>query len=112
MSPAKGDRQHPPLRQTATFNSRRRHLYSAVSPCSKRPMRQHIAAAIVLAVLVSVDVFSQVPAANQPRQTGTRPEDNRPPVFFREEWKHQFDRGGPPEGPVGQEHVAHRDLEL
>ena len=40
------------------------------------------------------------------RDGGARPEDNRPPVFFREEWKHQFDRGGSPEGPVGQEHVV------
>jgi len=41
-----------------------------------------------------------------------RPEDNRPPVFFREEWKHQFDRGGSPEGPVSQEHVSNPTLEL
>jgi hypothetical protein len=33
-------------------------------------------------------------------------------VFFREEWKHQFDGGGPPEGPVGPEHVSNPELEL
>jgi hypothetical protein len=40
------------------------------------------------------------------------PEDNRPPLFFREEWKHPFDSGGPPEGPVGQEHVSNPSLQL
>jgi len=42
----------------------------------------------------------------------TRPEDNRPPMFFREDWKHPFDNGGEPEGPIGPEHVANPDLEL
>src|SRR5262249_22321553 len=41
-----------------------------------------------------------------------RPEDNRPPLFFREEWKHPFDSGGPAEGPVGQEHVSNPNLQL
>jgi hypothetical protein len=40
------------------------------------------------------------------------PEANRPPVFFHEGWKHQFDTGGSPEGPLGPQHVASPDLEL
>jgi hypothetical protein len=78
-------------------------------------MRHHIGAAVTVAVLVSAGRFSGVLAEGQGSGRGTaapRPEEARPPVFFREEWKHQFDSGGPPEGPVGQEHVAHPDLEL
>ena len=45
-------------------------------------------------------------------QANTPPEANRPPVFFREEWKHQFDTGGRPEGPLGPEHVSNPNLEL
>ena len=70
---------------------------------------------VVLFVLIAAGSFGAPHAADG--QTGrgasaTRPEDNRPPVFFREEWKHQFDRGGPPEGPVGQEHVSSPQLDL
>ena len=84
-------------------------------------MRSHIEAAIVLALVMIAAGLGDAPASGQGRQgagqrasaaAAARPEDNRPPVFFREEWKHQFDRGGPPEGPVGQEHVSHPDLEL
>jgi hypothetical protein len=47
------------------------------------------------------------------QQRGTPPpEANRPAVFFREEWKHQFDTGGAPEGPLGPQHVSNPDLEL
>lgn len=51
--------------------------------------------------------------ARRPQAAPTaRPEDNRPPLFFREEWTHQFDRGGAPEGPVLPEHVSNTNLEL
>jgi hypothetical protein len=48
----------------------------------------------------------------QQRQAAPPPEANRPPVFFREEWKHQFDVGGPPEGPLQSQHVSNPNLEL
>jgi hypothetical protein len=53
------------------------------------------------------------PAAQAPRQAPPPPpEANRPPVFFHEAWKHQFDTGGAPEGPLGPQHVSSADLEL
>ena len=74
---------------------------------------------IAVLCLLSATVLAEALLIGQGRQgsagqgaQAARPEDNRPPVFFREEWRHQFDRGGPPEGPVGQEHVSHPDLEL
>jgi hypothetical protein len=83
-------------------------------------MRRNIRRGVAVAVLFSAGILTETLATGQAGQGGQggrgtpapRPEDNRPPVFFREEWKHQFDRGGPPEGPVGQEHVSHPDLEL
>src|SRR5436190_13432146 len=70
---------------------------------------------VVLFVLIASGSLGAPLAADGQAGRGasaTRPEDNRPPVFFREEWKHQFDRGGPPEGPVGQEHVSSPQLDL
>jgi hypothetical protein len=87
-------------------------------------MRQHIGSAIALPVVVAAaSIFSDAVVADQSRNGGAgdqvargpsapRPEDNRPPVFWREEWNHQVDRGGAPEGPVGQQHVSHPALEL
>ena len=79
-------------------------------------MRRYLGPIGAGAVLLSAAMLT-APVTGQAGQAGRgaqapRPEDNRPPVFFREEWKHQFDRGGPPEGPVGPEHVSHPDLEL
>jgi len=77
-----------------------------------------ITPAIGVAVFVFATMVSEAPTSGQARQGGARatpadrPEDNRPPVFFHEEWKHQFDRGGAPEGPVSQEHVSNPALEL
>src|SRR4051812_22548531 len=70
---------------------------------------------VVLFVLIAAGSFDAPLAAGGQAGRGAaapRPEDNRPPIFFREEWKHQFDRGGPPEGPVGQEHVSNPNLEV
>src|SRR5205085_2842587 len=70
---------------------------------------------VVLFVLIAAGSLGAPVAAHGQAGRGVpaaRPEDNRPPVFFREEWKHQFDRGGPPEGPVGQEHVSSPQLDL
>jgi hypothetical protein len=86
-------------------------------------MRQHIRAAIASAVVVSAGMFSEALMTGQSTGRGasdqggrgasaSRLEDNRPPVFWREEWNHQFDRGGPAEGPVGQQHVSQPALEL
>ena len=82
--------------------------------------RRYIGPAIAVTTLLSAGTFAPALVTGQGSQRaeagpGTqppRPEDNRPPVFFREEWKHQFDHGGPPEGPVSQEHVSRPDLEL
>jgi hypothetical protein len=86
-------------------------------------MRCHIGAAAVLGIVMIGAGLGELPVSGQGRQgrsgggatavpAAARPEDNRPPVFFREEWKHQFDRGGAPEGPVSQEHVSNPNLEL
>jgi hypothetical protein len=83
-------------------------------------MRRYIGPVVAVALLLSAGVLAAALVVGQGREGGQgaqgtqppRPEDNRPPVFFREEWKHQFDRGGPPEGPVSQEHVSNPDLEL
>jgi len=78
-------------------------------------MRRDIGPVIVAALFLSGALVTGQGRQGGQEGQGTqtpRPEDNRPPVFFREEWKHQFDRGGPPEGPVGQEHVSQPNLEL
>jgi hypothetical protein len=81
------------------------------------PMRQSITSLLAMAALFGGVMSTEAPVTGQGGRAGAasqavRPEDNRPPVFFREEWKHQFDRGGPPEGPVGPEHVSNSELEL
>jgi len=86
-------------------------------------MRRHFTPSLALAVVIAAGSVNDAPVAAQARQgraggqgqaapAAPRPEDNRPPIFFREEWKHQFDRGGAPEGPVSQEHVSNPDLEI
>jgi hypothetical protein len=81
-------------------------------------MRRCIGAVIAVAVLLSAGMLAALAAeGGQNGQRGQstqtpRPEDNRPPIFFREGWTHQFDKGGAPEGPVGQQHVSNPDLEL
>ena len=63
--------------------------------------------AVMIIFCVSNYVFAQERGQRTPP-----PEANRPPVFFREDWKHQFDTGGSPEGPAGQEHVSNPSLEV
>jgi hypothetical protein len=55
--------------------------------------------------------FSIAPAALEAQQAVRNvPEDHRPPLFFREDWKHV--PAGTPEHPVVQESVTTPNLEL
>ena len=83
-------------------------------------MRRLIGRVLAMMVLSAAVLLTAAVVTGQGRQGGrgaapaaqpARPEDNRPPVFFREDWNHQFDRGGAPEGPVGQQHVANVELQ-
>ncbi|PWU06714.1 MAG: hypothetical protein C5B51_11690 [Terriglobia bacterium] len=47
-------------------------------------------------------------ASGQQRPTPDPPENHRPPLFFREAWKHS----GTPEHPISQDSVASPNLEL
>ena len=76
-------------------------------------MQRRIVIVTSCSILLSVAgiLMAQQPAGQRPAPPPP-PEANRPPVFFREEWKHQFDTGGATEGPIGPEHVANANLEL
>jgi len=65
----------------------------------------------VMALAIASSVFAQTPAAPQgQRQARYVPEDHRPPLFFREDWKHV--PADTPEHPVTQASLSSPNLEL
>jgi len=79
-------------------------------------MQRRLLMALAYVVLLATGVLFARGQADGGRggrgQAAPPPEANRPPVFFREEWKHQFDNGGAPEGPLEPRHVSNPNLEL
>jgi hypothetical protein len=55
-------------------------------------------------------LFGMCLSAQQPASPLTGFKDASAPLLFREDWKHDY--AGPREGPIGQKHVGHADLEL
>src|ERR1035441_9684750 len=49
------------------------------------------------------------PGKGQTKAAKDVPEDHRPPLFFREPWRHP---PGPPEHPITQDSVSNPNLEL
>ena len=80
--------------------------------------RMILTMSLVVVLSIAGALLGQQPAGQPAGQAGARPapppppEANRPPVFFREEWKHQFDTGGAAEGPLGPQHVSNANLEM
>jgi len=64
----------------------------------------------VMALAIATSAFAQTPAAPQGRQARYVPEDHRPPLFFREDWKHV--PADTPEHPVTQASLSSPNLEL
>jgi hypothetical protein len=66
---------------------------------------------VAMALAITTGIFAQTPAAPQgQRQTRYVPEDHRPPLFFREDWKHV--PADSPEHPVTQASLSSPNLEL
>src|SRR5215471_15576869 len=60
--------------------------------------------------LAAASVLASMAFAQQLRQGAApdAPENRRPPLFFREAWKHS----GTPEHPISQDSVSNENLEL
>lgn len=71
-------------------------------------MRQFLTTA-GLVLLTSLGALASAPAAQPPAGAAAAPKPQRPPLFFREEWK-QTAQGG--EHPATKESLGNADLEL